>query len=142
MRRQMTGPDYTNIMRRHAATLNPVWMTTAPPSDADLMKTRVNEHLALGALAGWSGTPLDLQVLQQAAAVARALCSLGYGADELPAVSRAAAALTKCKLMRPHNMGLLPDDLVAVRELLKLLEALRAVAPAKDYARALLCCRR
>jgi hypothetical protein len=142
MRRQMTGPDYTNIMRRHAATLNPVWMTPAPLGDKDLMMTRVNEHLALGALAGWSGTPIDLQVLQHAVAVARALCSLGYGADELPAVSRAAAALTKCKLMRPHSMGMQPDDLAAVRDLVRLIEAQRAVAPAKDYAKALLCCSR
>jgi hypothetical protein len=74
--------------------------------------------------------------------VARALCSLGYGADELPAVSRAAAALTRCKLMRPHSMGMQPDDLAAVRDLVRLIEAQRAVAPAKDYAKALLCCSR
>ena len=59
--------------------------------------------------------------------------------DELPAVSRAAAALTKCRTIRPHSMGMQPDDLAAVRELVKLIEAQRAVAPAKDYAKALLC---
>ncbi len=142
MRRQMTGPDYTNIMRRHAATLNPVWMTLAPLGDEDLMMTRINEHLALGELAGWSGAPIDLEVLQRAVHVARALAGMGYGADELPAVSRAAAALTKCRTIRPHSMGMQPDDLAAVRELVRLIEAQRAVAPAKDYARALLCCSR
>ena len=124
--------------------VNPKWLNPMLMSGpvGDLMKSRINEHLALGALAGWSATPLDLAVLQRATHVARSLADIGYGADELPAVTRAAAALTKCRLMRPHSMGMQADDLAAVRELVRLIEAQRQVAPARDYARALLCCGR
>lgn len=127
-------------MRRRTATLNPMLMTSAPLGERDLMKTRVNELIALTTLSAWTATPLDLRVLQAAAQVARALAVMGYGADELPAVTRAAAALSRCRTMKPHSMGMQADDLAAVRELVRLIEAQRSVASAKDYARALLTC--
>lgn len=119
-----------------------MWMTSAPLGDNELMMTRTRELFALSALSAWSGTQGDLLALMAAAQVARALACLGYAPDEMQTVERATGALTRCRTMRPGSYGMQPDDLAAVRELVRLIEAQRAVAPAKDYARALLACRR
>lgn len=88
-----------------------------PPTDP-----RVSRTLALAALSSWSGTAADLQTLLHAVEAARELASL----DEVPAISRAAAALSRCTLAKPHSMGLRGGDLDDLRRALAMVERRRS----------------
>jgi len=81
--------------------------------------------------------PLARPDAANAIAVARQLCLLGYGPDELPIVNAAATARSRCT-RSDGGRGLDADGVLDVRRLVSLIEAQRGVVRAADFARALL----
>jgi hypothetical protein len=102
---------------------------TAPLNPAEILGLRLREHLALDALARGSECPADLAILRTSAAVARALCFRGYGADEIDTVTAGEAAL------RSETAG--HGRAAAVAALLELHEGQRMAVSVRDYVRAL-----
>jgi hypothetical protein len=103
----MPAPDYTDDMQ------TPALLVSRQPTDT----TRIRRTLALTAMAGWQGTTSDLQTLLHAVAAAR------LDGNAAPAISRAAAALAGCRMMRSHDYGLDRDALNDVDAVLRLLDA-------------------
>ncbi|MDO9072607.1 MAG: hypothetical protein Q7U73_05030 [Rubrivivax sp.] len=101
---------------------------------ASILDLRLREHLALDALTKGTESGGDLALLRTSAAVARALCAAGYGADELPTV---AAVELSLRLDLPAGRRA-----ATVRALLQLHDGQRMAATVRDYVRALDCARR
>jgi hypothetical protein len=124
--------------RRVDRRTHPMLQPTAPLAGDDLIDLRVREHLAFDSLSKWQGTRTDLRQLMTSAAVARELAALGYGADELAELDRAARVLAAAKDLPPGPIGICGSLLPAVAWLLQFHDAQRAVVSTRDYLRALI----